>query len=173
MRSETRIERYNAKSNNAVKMPLSIVAVNFMFDDNLAFLVRAAACFGATNVYVIGSVPERNVLYPKSGSTCDFVNIKSFSNPNQFLRFSETRRMKLISAEIDDEAVSLHQYQFDFSMETAIVLGNEMTGIPVEILLNSEKVFIPMPGVGFSLNTSQAGNIFAYEYSRQYHQLKE
>jgi tRNA(Leu) C34 or U34 (ribose-2'-O)-methylase TrmL len=48
------------------------------------------------------------------------------------------------------------------------VVGNESTGVPIEILLNSEKIYIPMPGVGFCLNTSQAANIVLYEAVKQY-----
>jgi tRNA G18 (ribose-2'-O)-methylase SpoU len=168
MRSETRLERYNNKLVNSVKLPLSIVTVNFLYDDNLAFLIRAGACFGVENIYVIGGMPPRNVLNPKSGSLYDFVNIKIFKNPSEFLKFSRENNINLISAELDDESGSLYDFRFDFKKNNAIVLGHEMTGIPVEILMNSSKLFIPMPGPGYSLNTSQAGNIMAYEFSRQY-----
>ena len=48
------------------------------------------------------------------------------------------------------------------------MVGNEQSGIPTEILKNSDKVYIPMPGVGFCLNTSQTANIMLYEAVRQY-----
>ena len=63
------------------------------------------------------------------------------------------------------------RYSFDFDDHICIVTGNETTGVPVEILNNSEKIYIPMDGVGFSLNTSQAANIAAYEAVKQYRTL--
>ena len=37
----------------------------------------------------------------------------------------------------------------------------------INILANSEKIYIPMPGAGFCLNTSQTANIMMYEAVRQ------
>jgi tRNA(Leu) C34 or U34 (ribose-2'-O)-methylase TrmL len=51
-----------------------------------------------------------------------------------------------------------------------VVVGQEQSGVPVDILVNSEKVCIPMPGAGYCLNTSQAANIFLYEATKQYAQ---
>ena len=53
MRQETRRQRYNGKRKNAVSLPLSIVTVNFDFDDNLAFTIRTAACYGVDNIYML------------------------------------------------------------------------------------------------------------------------
>lgn len=168
MRNETRAERYSKKMDKAVRMPISLVAINFMFDDNLAFLIRAAACYGAANIYVIGSIPPRSVLQPKSGSLVDFYDIETFKTPHDFLQFAAEKRMNVISAELMEGALNLHEYSFDFCTDTAIVLGNEMTGVPVEILMNSQPIYIPMPGFGFCLNTSQTGTAFLHEASRQF-----
>ena len=35
-----------------------------MHDGNLGYVIRAAACFGAQSIHVIGSVPPRSVLDP-------------------------------------------------------------------------------------------------------------
>lgn len=168
MRNETRRQRYDEKLKNSLQLPVSFVAINFDFDDNLAFLIRTAACYGISNVYVIGSIPDRKFLNPKSGSLYDYVNLQSFKNPRDFLSFSREKRIRLISAEISDKSESLYEYSFDFERHTAIILGHETTGIPVEIAINSEHVFIPMPGPGFCLNTSQTGTAMITEYSRQY-----
>lgn len=168
MRDETRRERYDRKLQSSIQLPVSFVAINFDFDDNLAFLIRTAACYGARSIFVIGSIPPRSVLNPKSGSLYDYIELKSFSNPGEFLRFSRLHGINLISAEISERAHNLYNYKFNFLQHTAIVLGHETTGIPVEIANNSEHVFIPMPGPGFCLNTSQTGTAMITEYSRQY-----
>lgn len=168
MRIQTRRQRYDVKLQTVLNLPVSFVTVNFDFDDNLAFLIRNAACFGMKNIYVIGTVPSRSVLNPKSGSTVDYVNIVQFKNPMEFLMYSRLNNIKLVSAELTDRAESLYDYRFSFDVKTAIVLGNETTGVPVELSRNSDIVYIPMPGAGAFLNTSQTGTAFATEYSRQY-----
>lgn len=168
MRDKTRMERYLEKAREATRMPVSIATINFMFDENLAFLIRAAACYGVLDVYVIGAIPARTILRPKSGSTSDFINLRSFKTPGHFLEFARDSDFDLISAELSDQAVSLHDFAFDFSRQTIIILGNETSGVPTEILLNSRQVYIPMPGIGFCLNTSQCGTAFLHECSRQW-----
>lgn len=167
-RPETRIDRYKEKLSKAINLPASLVAINFQIDENLAYLIRTAACYGIGTVNVIGSVPSRKVLYNPSGSLVDFININQFSTPSEFLSFAKDRGWRIVSAELSDDSVSLFDYKFDFGNHTAIVLGNESSGVPVEILLNSDKVHIPMWGSGFCLNTSQAGTAFVNEYCRQY-----
>ena len=62
-------------------------------------------------------------------------------------------------------------HSFDFSRHVCLVLGHEEHGVPIEILNNSDKIYIPMPGVGFCLNTSQAGNIILYETIKRYEEI--
>jgi tRNA G18 (ribose-2'-O)-methylase SpoU len=130
-------------------MPVSFVAVNFDFDDNIAFLLRTAACYGSYNMYIIGRVPDRTFLNPRSGSLYDYVNIRSFSTPTSFVNYCRDNNIKLVSAELADGSISLFEYKFDTTCKTAIVLGHETLGVPVELLINSDKIYIPMPGKGF------------------------
>jgi tRNA G18 (ribose-2'-O)-methylase SpoU len=168
MRDKTRRERYEEKKPSAKTYPISIATVNFMHDGNLGYLIRSAACFGAQCVHVIGSVPHPRILRALSGTLTDYVQLKRHSNPTAFLEHTKENDIKLISAEINDVAVSIEKYRFDFDKPVCIVVGHEETGIPTEIIKQSDSVYIPMPGVGFCLNTSQAGNIMLYEAVKQY-----
>ena len=168
MRNKTRRERYDEKKRNAKTYPISIAAVNFMHDGNLGYLLRSAACFGAECVHVIGSVPDRNVLNPPSGSLFDYVKIIQHSSPSEFLAYARNNNHEIVSAEISNEAEPIHSYSFNFRRNNILVVGQEETGIPVEILQNSKKIYIPMPGPGFCLNTSQTANILLYEAIKQF-----
>lgn len=168
MRNLTRRERYNEKKKGSKIFPFSLVTCNFMHDGNLAYIIRAAACFGAESVHVIGSIPARKELNPLSGSTCDYVKIVQHKSPSDFLEHARNHDCEIVSAELDKGSVALRDYRPDFEKHTMIVLGHEEIGVPVEILVNSTKVFIPMPGVGFCLNTSQTGNIMLYEMVNKY-----
>ena len=167
-RTETRRERYDKKLKNAKKYPISLCAINFRLDDNLGYLVRSAACFGAERLYVFGHVPERSRLKASSGSLIDYVEIIQFANPAEFLTQMEAEGVQLVSAELVPEARSFFTYKFNFSRHICLVVGNEQTGVPAEIIQNSEVLYIPMNSVGYCLNTSQTANILLYEAIKQW-----
>ena len=173
MRGETRRDRYDNKIKNgeAKSFPISLCAINFQCDENLAYLIRTAACFGSTDLHVIGSIPSYEELRRKSGTLNHYVNLHQYSTPSQFLQYARKSGMGVLSAEIEDDAKNIHSYDFVNAINRyghiCVVVGNETTGVPQEILANSEKIFIPMPGLGFCLNTSQTANIMMYEAVRQ------
>jgi tRNA G18 (ribose-2'-O)-methylase SpoU len=173
VRNQTRRQRYNNKIDTAQKYPISIATINFMCDENLAYVVRTAGCFGLKEVHVIGSIPEYKEMRRYSGSLNTYVEMQQYKNPHDFLVAMKEKGIKIVSLELCDDSSNIEEYNFDFSQPICIVTGHETTGIPVEILENSEKIYIPMDGVGFSLNTSQAANIAAYEAVKQYKLSKE
>lgn len=166
MRTETRRERQRNKASNALSLPYEIATINFQIDDNVAFVIRSAACFGCSTVNVIGSLPDHKTLMAKSGSTQDLVKINQFSNVHHFLEYIKDNNISLISAELDDESSSIYDFEFPKTERFCIVLGHEISGVPVEILRMSKKVYIPMKGRAFCLNTSQAGTVFMHEASK-------
>ena len=168
-RQLTRRQRYNIKRSTFGVLPFSVCCVNFAHDGNLGFLIRSAACFGASTVHVIGSVPTRRQLNPISGSLYDYVKIQQYKNPNSFLDYAKDNDFRLVAAEICEGSRPISTYHFDFSSHVVVVVGNETTGVPVEILKNSDVVHIPMPGPGYCLNTSQAANVLLYEATTQYY----
>ena len=168
MREETRRQRYDSKLKTAKTYPISLCAINFRVDDNLGYLVRSAACFGAERLYVVGHVPDRGHINPSSGTLVDYVEIVQFSRPSEFLIHTQLEGIRIVSAELVEEARSLSTYNFNFTRPLCMVVGNEEIGVPPEILVNSDVVYIDMPGVGYCLNTSQAANIMLYEAVKQY-----
>jgi len=167
-RDKTRRERYDEKKKYAKTYPISIATVNFLHDGNVGFLIRAAACFGAQCVHVIGSVPHPRVLNELSGTLKDYIQLEQHNHPQRFLEYAREHNYQLITAELNEAATSLHEYRFDFTRPLCFVLGHEESGIPIELIRNSDSVFVPMPGVGYCLNNSQTGNIMLYEAVRQY-----
>lgn len=172
-RGETRRQRYYKKVANANIMPIAVATINFSKEANIAYVVRAAACFGAFEVCVIGDTPNRDIMNDLSGSTYDYVKFNRFSNTSSFIEYCKMNNISLITFELPNDnfpSTPLNEYKFDFSKRHCIVVGHETIGVPVEIMVVSERVYIPMPGVGFCLNTSQAANIAMYEAARQYSQ---
>ena len=167
-REETRRQRYDNKLQTAKKYPISLCAINFRIDSNLGYLIRSVACFGATRLYVVGHLPDRSQLKTPSGSLIDYVEIIQFPTPRDFLDYAKSEGIQIVSAELLEGARPLSSYSFDFRRPITLVVGNEEFGIPPEITFNSDVVYIPMPGVGYCLNTSQAANIMLYEATSQF-----
>jgi len=167
-RDNSRRERYDKKKKAAIELPAAIAAISFDFDDNIAFLLRSAACFGITDVFIIGKAPDRSFLNSKSGSLYDYVTINSFSNPAELISFAKENGYKVVAVELCDGSRNLHDYKFSFDKKTILFLGNETTGVPGDIVLRNDTVYIPMPGPGYCLNVSQAGTVVMNEYYKQY-----
>ena len=167
-RNNTRRERYDIKQKEAASIPAAVAAISFDFDENIAFLIRSAACFGILDLFVIGKPPDRSYLKSGSGSLYDYISIKSFSNTLEFTRFAKENGYKIVAIELCDDAKSLYDYNFSFEEKTILLLGHETTGVPGDIVLRNDTVYIPMPGVGYCLNVSQAGTVVVNEYYRQY-----
>ncbi len=170
-RSQTRRERYQGKFQKANTMPVSMATINLGQDVNVAYVVRSAACFGAEELFVIGSVLPRDTMNALSGSTFDYVKVTQFSTPREFIDYAAKYNIQLISLELPSEyfdSVSIHEFEFDFTKRSCLIVGHETAGVPVEILLNSKRVYIPMNGFGYCLNVSQAANIGLYEVAKRY-----
>lgn len=166
MRAETRKQRYNNKLKNCKKFPVEVACINFMHEGNAGYVVRSAACFGASTVNIIGACPEEKDLRRLSGTTCDYINIQKFSNPNEFIKYCKDNNITIVSAELTEHSENIHKFKFPKG-RVCIVAGHEETGVPVDILQHSEVVQIPMPGVGFCLNTAVTASVLLYEYTRQ------
>tara|TARA_R110000824_G_scaffold21466_3_gene79922 strand:- start:627 stop:1163 length:537 start_codon:yes stop_codon:yes gene_type:complete len=167
-RAETRRQRYDKKLKDVKKYPISLCAINFRTDDNLGYLIRASACFGTERLYVVGHVPPRSNLKASSGSLIDYVEVVQFSTPSEFLTNMQIKGIQIVCGELVEEAEPLSSYTFNFNRPICLVVGNEESGVPVEILQRSDIVKISMPGPGYCLNTAQAANILLYEAVCQY-----
>ena len=82
------------------------------------------------------------------------------------MQHCRAKDIDVFSIELCEGAVSIYDTVFP-SDEMVIVTGHETTGVPSVILHKSKPIYIPMPGVGVCLNTSQAANVALYEYNRQ------
>jgi tRNA G18 (ribose-2'-O)-methylase SpoU len=167
-RTETRQERYSAKQAAAKEFPVSVAATNFSYDGNVAYLMRALACFGGKNIHIIGNIPKERELKRLSGGHSSLVKIINHKRPEDFIVWAKNNNVYVMVAELTDGAINIHDAHIPLNKEVIFVVGNEMDGVPVEISLTADKsVYIPMPGKGFCLNTSQTANVLLYEYSRR------
>jgi tRNA G18 (ribose-2'-O)-methylase SpoU len=162
------MERYQEKAKTARQLPISIASVNLKFDENAAFLARAAACFGAKEYHIIGALPDHKIMHAKSGSMEGLTKIVQHKDPHSLLDYARSKDIYLVSVELDGRSVSIHDVQLPSDREIMLIVGAEETGVPEELLFHSDLiVHIPMPGQGWCLNTSQSANIILYEMSKR------
>ncbi len=146
--------------------PVSVAVTNFTCDANVAYVMRAIACFGGSTIHIIGKVPKESELKRLSGSHNELLKITHHKRPEDFVAWKRANDAYVVCADLTPGAINIYDANIPTDKQVVFVVGNEMEGIPVEISLTADKtVFIPMPGNGFCLNTSQTANILLYEYS--------
>jgi tRNA guanosine-2'-O-methyltransferase len=85
---------------------------------------------------------------------------------SDWLQTQRQRGYSLVALQAGAEATPLAQFQF--SRQTVLVLGRELTGIPDAIVQQCDRsLAIPQFGQVESLNVQVAGAIAIYEYVRQ------
>ena len=74
---------------------------------------------------------------------------------------------RLVGLEQTTNSVSLHEYRFE--RKTALIIGNERTGLTEDALaLLHDVVEIPVYGMPYSYNVATATAMALYEFCRQY-----
>lgn len=179
VRDKTRIQRYQEKVDSGATrtLPFDLACVNFGKEPNVAYAYRTLACFGGEELHLIGScMLDNGVIRALSGSTAKISPLNTYKNPQEFIEHCRINNIKIISFELPSESFGIevgnfYDYEFDFSNGQKFVLtsGGESAGIPLEILLNSTVLAIPLFGKAWCLNTSQVLNIAANEFNRQYY----
>lgn len=168
MRNETRAERRNQKSKTAIKYPVDVCTTYFICNDNVAFCARALACFGGDNLHIIGKqIPDAEFRRLSAGN-CNLINVIYHKTPAHFIQWARDNNAYIICSDLIDGAQEINEAFIPLNSKVIFVVGSETDGIPTEIThVSDATVFIPMPGPGFCLNTSQAANILLYEYARR------
>lgn len=146
--------------------PLVLVVAGVQDPGNLGTLIRSAEAFGATGVVTLpGTVSlwNQKTLRASSGSVFRLPVVAA--HPDELFAALAEHHIPALAA-VPSEAQPLSQY--DLTGPSAIILGNEGSGIASEILLRADaRLTIPCPGPVESLNAAIAGSILLYEASRQ------
>ena len=134
------------------------------FTKNQQAVIRSAEAFGISEVCIIGKDEYKFSARVTRGGH-KHIKIRRFPDVDTCLNYLAGERIKIISIENDDDAVSLCGYKFPANV--AFVVGHERNGVPKEFLDNSIHVRIPQYGLMKCLNTSVASSIVLYERFKQ------
>jgi len=154
----------------APAVPLILIAAGLQDPGNLGTLIRTAEAFAATGLITLpGTVSPWNqkALRASAGSIFRLPVIASIED--EIFTALASRGIATLAAVApgvanDGDPLTHH----DLTQPTALILGNEGSGIPSETLRRATaRVTIPTPGPVESLNAAIAGSILLYEASRQ------
>ncbi|HEX4415209.1 MAG TPA: RNA methyltransferase [Lacipirellulaceae bacterium] len=131
---------------------------------NLSRIARAAGCCGITRLICCGPGRlDRKI----ARDAADTLQIESHRTLEPVLKKLREENYRLVGLEQTSNSHDLHH--FKFAHRTALVIGNERTGLTDNALaLLDEVVEIPIWGLPFSYNVATATAMALYEYCRQY-----
>ena len=145
----------------------AIVLVDLAVPGNIGALLRTADAAGIDAVILVDSALDLynpNIIRSSTGA-CFRDNIYQLSS-GEALAFFEADGFQIVAA---DAAGGRALYEVEFGPKTAIALGREDRGLPLEWRQRADHIArIPMCGaVCDSLNVSVSGALFMYELLRQ------
>jgi tRNA G18 (ribose-2'-O)-methylase SpoU len=131
---------------------------------NLSRILRAAGCCGLTRVIACGNASIDKKI-ARDGA--EQVRLEVHRSLPPVLKTLREEGYKLVGLEQTTGSQCL--YDFKFERRTALILGNERTGLTDEELRWLDAtVEIPVYGLPHSHNVATAAAIAMYEYARQW-----
>lgn len=131
---------------------------------NLSRIVRAASCCGLERIVCCEKAKiDRRIA--RDGA--DQIEIETHRTLPPVLKDLRARGYRIVGLEQTTDSVDIHGYQF--VRKTALVIGNERTGLTPDALAElDEAVEIPVWGMPYSYNAATATAMALYEYCRQW-----
>lgn len=143
-----------------------LVLDHFQCNTNLSQVIRTASCFGIRKVIAGG----RGKAVPKVTRENEVpldIELKVHRTLPNVLKKLKAQGYRVVGLEQTSGSHDIHEYRWE--RKTALVVGNESTGIlPQSLALLDDAVEIPLWGVPHSLNAAHAASVALYEYCRQY-----
>jgi len=131
---------------------------------NLSRIVRVASCSGVTRVIACGTAKVINKI-ARDGA--DAIEIEVHRTLSPVLKQLKAEGYHLVGLEQTSNSQDLHTYKFE--RRTALVVGNERSGLTEDLLQQLDAVVeIPVWGLPYSYNVATATTMALYEYCRQY-----
>ena len=143
---------------------LVLVCAPLRSNINLSRIVRTASCCGVSRLITCGpSKIDPNI----ARVSADEFPIENHRSLPPVLKSLRSEGYQLVGLEQTTNSRNLHD--FSFVRKTAIVIGNERSGLTDDALVLLDHVVeIPVYGLPFSYNVATATTMALYEYCRQF-----
>ncbi|USD37700.1 MULTISPECIES: tRNA (guanosine(18)-2'-O)-methyltransferase TrmH [Ferrimonas] len=163
--SPERLARINAMLDRR-QTDLTICMEEVHKPHNLAAMVRTADAVGVHRVHAVWPDQKTKLSGGTATGSQQWVDLKSHDTIVDAIKELRAQGMQIIATNLSDTAVDFRD--IDYTKPTAILMGQEKTGITAEALaLADQDVIIPMVGMVQSLNVSVATALMLYEAQRQ------
>ena len=144
--------------------PLVLILDGLQSPGNIGAIFRLADAARLEHIYLFqcSSISKDRKFLRSSRSTQKYVSSTVVHEIDQLILLKH--QYHWVAVEKTDQSTSYQKYSVNRSKKTALILGNEMTGVRPELLVQSEKVIhIPMLGVNTSMNVVSAAAIAIYK----------
>lgn len=144
--------------------PLVVACAPLRSNINLSRIARVASCCGVERLICTGAAKlERKIA--RDGA--DTIQLEIHRTLSPVLEKLRSEGFRLVGLEQTTNSQDLHEYPF--RRETALVIGNERSGLTDDILkMLDDVVEIPVWGLPYSYNVATATTMALYEYCRQF-----
>lgn len=149
--------------------PLTLIVHNVRSAHNVGSILRTAECADVTKVYLCGYTPtptdrfgrKQNDIAKVALGAEDVVAWEHCASTTDLIHELHATGMSVIALEQDKRSVPYTDVTLN--RPTALVLGEEVHGIPDDVLTECDTVMeIPMRGTKESLNVSVAAGIAVF-----------
>jgi tRNA G18 (ribose-2'-O)-methylase SpoU len=162
--SEFQHQRHKPPTRLVRPRELVLVCAPFRSNVNLSRIVRTAACSGVPKLIACGNPKiDREI----ARDAVDHIAIEIHRSLPPVLKELKHAGYRMVGLEQTTHSVSLPEFAFE--RKTALVIGNERTGLTEDVLaLLDDVVEIPVFGQPYSYNVATATAMALYEFCRQY-----
>ena len=151
------------------KIPVVVVLDNIRSMHNVGSVFRTADAFLLQAIYLCGFTPRpphRDINKTALGAT-ETVEWKYFSDTTEAVTELKNAGYSLYAIEQVENSIPLNRFSLPQSDKTAVIFGNEVSGVNSEILkICDGSIEIPQLGMKHSLNISVAAGIVLWELVR-------
>jgi tRNA G18 (ribose-2'-O)-methylase SpoU len=164
-----------AEFQNAEKVPIVIVLDNVRSMHNVGSVFRTADAFLISSIYLCGYTPvppHREINKTALGAT-ETVTWKYFATTAEAIDDLQGEGFEIWAVEQTHDSLMLSEIDRNNDEKTALVFGNEVTGVEDSILARCKgSIEIPQAGMKHSLNISVATGIVCWEMLRSTFNVK-
>ena len=147
---------------------LTVVLENVSDPHNISAVMRTCDAVGIQDIYILNSTIAAHEKWSAktSSSAAKWLTIHQYTDVKECFEAVRKNFDKIYITHLSSDAVGL--YDLDLTEKTALVFGNEHSGVSDEIISLADGNFIiPQVGIIKSLNISVACAVSLYEAYRQ------
>jgi tRNA (guanosine-2'-O-)-methyltransferase len=147
---------------------LTVVLENVFDPHNISAVMRTCDAVGVQEIFILNTKIPRHKRFGarSSSSAAKWLTVHQFEDTEACFSEIKLRYERILTTHLGESSVGL--YQLDLTRPTALVFGNEHSGVSEEIRALADGNFlIPQVGIIQSLNISVACAVTLYEAYRQ------